>query len=186
MSNVVPVNALAASYPLGIFPWPGDAPEIFPWVCPRMRGVLCFEKFHLGKSTCRQIKRSGFEVSFDRAFSKVIQACHQAHEPESWIHPLMRNAYAEAHARGFAHSVEVWQNGELVGGLYGIDSGHFFSGESMFHRAPNAGKAGILFLVDLLKNRGDRFLDIQQLSPHMQAMGAEVWSRAQFLRAIHD
>ncbi len=184
MSNVVPVNAIAAGYPLGIFPWPGDEPEIFPWVCPRERGVLCFEKFHLGKSTCRQIKRSGFEVSFDRAFSEVIQACHRAHEPESWIHPLMRKAYSEAHARGFAHSVEVWQRGELVGGLYGIDSGHFFSGESMFHQVPNAGKAGIQFLVILLQKRGDRFLDIQQLSPHMQAMGAESWSRTQFLSVI--
>lgn len=186
ISDIVPVNALAAAYPLGIFPWPGDDPAFFPWVSPRQRGVLVLDKFHLGKSTRRQLKRSGFDISFDQAFAEVMQACHQAHEPESWIHPLMQQAYLQAHHQGFAHSVEVRQNGALVGGLYGIDSGTFFSGESMFHTVPNAGKAGIQFLVGLLRQRGDTFLDIQQLTPHMKAMGAEVWSRAEFLTPHHS
>lgn len=184
LSATVPVNALAAAYPLGIFPWPGDDPDFFPWVCPKVRGVLCFDQFHLGKSSCRQIRNQGFDLTYDRAFSQVIQACHHAHAPESWIHPLMQQAYTDAHHQGFAHSVEVWQQGELVGGLYGIDSGHFFSGESMFHKIPNAGKAAIQFLVSRLQQRGDTFLDIQQLTPHMQAMGAQVWSRSRFLMEI--
>lgn len=184
MSNVVPVDALAAAYPLGIFPWPGDDPELFPWVCPRTRGVLCLNKFHLGKSTLRQIQKADFKVTFDQAFDQVIQACHQAHQPESWIHPLMQEAYKQAHRLGFAHSVDVWQGESLVGGLYGIDSGSFFSGESMFHKIPNAGKAAIRFLVEKLNRRGDQLLDIQQLTPHMKAMGAEVWSRKRFLEEV--
>lgn len=186
LSDVVPVEALAAAYPLGIFPWPGDDPELFPWVSPQIRGVLPLENFHLGKSTKRQIQKAEFTITFDKAFADVIQACNDAHEPESWIHPQMREAYMKAHHEGFAHSVDVWKDGELVGGLYGIDSDQFFSGESMFHKIPNAGKAAIRFIVEKLQARGDTFLDIQQLTPHMQAMGAEIWSREKFLKRIHN
>ncbi len=96
----------------------------------------------------------------------------------------MQQAYIQAHQAGFAHSVEVWQDRELVGGLYGIDSGHFFSGESMFHKVPNAGKAAIQFLVEKRAALGNHLLDIQQLTPHMQAMGAETWSRKRFSDAV--
>jgi len=184
LSDVVPPEALAAAYPLGIFPWPGDDANLFPWVCPRGRGVLRYDNFHLGRSTLRQIRKAEFTLTFDTAFAEIIQACHEAHAPESWIHPIMRDSYTQAHQMGFAHSVEVWQNEKLVGGLYGVDSGHFFSGESMFHKVPNAGKAAIRFLVEKLQARGDRFLDIQQLTPHMKAMGAENWSRSHFLTEI--
>ena len=180
LSDQVPVEALSASYPLGVFPWPGEDPELFPWVSPRQRGILPLDKFHLGKSTRRQIRKAEFEITYDQAFTEIIQACHQAHEAESWIHPLMQQAYIQAHQAGFAHSVEVWQQGQLVGGLYGMDSGHFFSGESMFHRIPNAGKAAIQFLVEKRAALGNTFLDIQQLTPHMKAMGAETWSRNRF------
>ncbi|MGA0333119.1 MAG: leucyl/phenylalanyl-tRNA--protein transferase [Kiritimatiellia bacterium] len=184
ISDVVPTEALAAGYPLGIFPWPGDDPDLFPWVCPRVRGVLCLDKFHLGKSTRRQLRRADFIVTMDTCFPEIIEACHRAHEPESWIHPQMREAYTLAWRQGLAHSVEVRQNGVLVGGLYGMDSGHFFSGESMFHRVPNAGKAAIQYLVEHLKQRGDRLLDIQQLTPHMKALGAENWPRRQFFEEL--
>lgn len=184
VSNRIPVNALRASYPLGIFPWPGEDPDLFPWVTPLVRGVLPLEKFHLGKSTRRSLDRAGFRVTKNTAFRKVIEACHTAHEPDSWIHPLMRDAYTEAHQLGFAHSYEVWEGEELVGGLYGIDSGHFFSGESMFHKRPNATKAAIAFLVEERKALGNELLDIQQLTPHMERMGAEEWDRDHFLQHI--
>ncbi|MDF3129946.1 leucyl/phenylalanyl-tRNA--protein transferase [Kiritimatiellaeota bacterium B1221] len=182
LSDQVPTEALAAAYPMGIFPWPGEDPNLFPWVSPRQRGVLPLNQFHLGKSTRRQIRKAEFKVTYNKAFTQIIQSCHQAHEAESWIHPLMQQAYIQAHQAGFAHSVEVWQNEKLVGGLYGIDSGLFFSGESMFHKVPNAGKAAIQFLVEKRAARGNSLLDIQQLTPHMKAMGAEVWSRERFLK----
>jgi leucyl/phenylalanyl-tRNA--protein transferase len=145
---------------------------------------LPLDQFHLGRSSRRALQRTAFTVTFDQAFPEVIRACHEAHEPESWIHPLMQSAYLAAHEQGFAHSVEVWEGDALVGGLYGIDSGTFFSGESMFHRRPNAGKAAIQLLVEKTRIRGDRILDIQQCTPHMKAMGAESWSRNRFLRHL--
>jgi len=181
MSSQVPVEALAAGYPCGVFPWPGDDPDVFPWVCPRTRGVLPLDNFRLGKSTRRALRTQEFTVTFDQAFPEVITACHEAHLPVSWIHPEMQNAYTRAFETGFAHSVEVWEDGALVGGLYGIDSGFFFSGESMFHRRSNAGKAAIRALVERTRDRGDSLLDIQQLTPHMHALGAEAWSRNRFL-----
>lgn len=186
MSNQVPVAALAAGYPLSIFPWPGDDPELFPWVSPRIRGVLPLERFHVGRSTRRALKKQQFHVTFDRAFADIIQACHESHQPESWIHPLMQRAYIAAHHQGFAHSVEVWEDDALVGGLYGIDSGTFFSGESMFHRRPNAGKAAVMALVEKTRQRGDTLLDIQQCTPHMKVMGAENWRRSRFIEHIHQ
>jgi leucyl/phenylalanyl-tRNA--protein transferase len=186
MSNQVPVAALAAGYPLGVFPWPGDDPHLFPWVCPRMRGVLPLSEFRLGRSTRRALRKESFHVTFDEDFAGTVRLCHAQHLPESWIHPLMQEAYVSAHHQGFAHSVEVWQDGEQVGGLYGIDSGTFFSGESMFHLRPNAGKAAILALVERVRERGDTLLDIQQCTPHMKAMGAVSWRRSRFLETIQQ
>ncbi|MCC5846519.1 MAG: leucyl/phenylalanyl-tRNA--protein transferase [Verrucomicrobia bacterium] len=180
ISSEVPVEALRAGYPLGIFPWPGEDEDLFPWLAPSVRGILPFERFRLGKSTRRQLNRASFEITFDQAFPEVIQTCAHYHGHETWIHPKMVNAYTAAHRLGFARSVEVWQDGELAGGLYGIDSGFMFSGESMFHRRPNAGKAAIRALVDHLETRGHRFLDIQQLTPHMEAMGAIEIDRCDF------
>jgi leucyl/phenylalanyl-tRNA--protein transferase len=180
------VEALAAGYPLGVFPWPGDDPDAFPWVLPRMRGVLPLENFHLGKSTRRALQRSPFRVTLDQAFEQIITACHEFHLPESWIHPRMQRAYLSAYRLGFAHSVEVWEEDQLVGGLYGIDSGLFFSGESMFHRKPNAGKLAIRTLVEKLRRRGDTILDIQQLTPHMRVLGAEAWRRSRFLDHLQN
>lgn len=180
LSSEVPVDALRAAYPLGIFPWPGDHPDLFPWVCPTHRGILPLARFHLGKSTRRQLRKAAFTVTFDQAFPDIIQSCSDLRAAETWIHPKMIAAYTDAHRQGFAHSVEVWQDNQLVGGLYGIDSGHMFSGESMFHRIPNAGKAAISALIARLQSRGNRFLDIQQLTPHMQAMGAIEVDRTHF------
>ncbi len=184
MSNVVPVQALRASYPLGVFPWPGNDPDLFPWVCPSERGILPVETFRLGHSTRRQLSRLQPVVTRDRAFAEVIDACHAVRMHESWIHPKMRAAYLRAHALGFAHSWEVWVDGCLAGGLYGIETPLFFAGESMFHLRPNAGKAAIAALVEYERSRGRAWIDIQQLTPHMQALGAEEWSRDRFLREI--
>ncbi len=184
VSDNVPVAALRAAYPLGVFPWPGDRDDWIPWMCPRERGVLPLDRFHLGRSSLRNIQRAGFHITFDQAFPAVIRACADFPGRETWIHPAMVRAYTAAHREGFAHSVEVWQGGELAGGLYGIDLRGIFSGESMFHRVPNAGKAGIAALVDRLRADGRTFLDIQQLTPHMEALGAEEWPRRRYLDAL--
>ncbi len=184
VSRTVPVRALQAAYPLGIFPWPGEDPHLIPWVSPATRGVLPLDRFRLGRSSRRQIDRAGFRITRNQAFDDVIHACHHAHAPDSWIHPRMRAAYRAAHRIGLAHSMEVWQGSQLVGGLYGIDSGHFFSGESMFHHVTGAGKAAVAAQVAFGRARGDRLLDIQQLTPHMQAMGAEEWPREGFLEVV--
>lgn len=185
VSSEVPVPALRAAYSLGVFPWPGDDPDLFPWVAPLHRGILVPDQFHLGRSTRRALGRLAFRVTFDQAFSEVIQACAAAPDRETWIHPKMVDAYTEAHRQGLARSVEVWEAGELVGGLYGMDLGHVFSGESMFHRRPNAGKAAIAALVAVLASRPNGLLDIQQLTPHMEAMGAVEWPRERFQKFLH-
>ena len=185
VSSRVPWEALLPAYSLGIFPWPGDDPDLFPWVCPLERGVLPFDRLHVGKSTRRQLAKSGYRVTLDTAFEDVIRACAEAPGRETWIHPKMIRAYTQAYQLGFAHSVEVWDTqNQLIGGLYGIDTGTVFSGESMFHRRPNAGKAAILHLVEHLRTRGHTLLDIQQLTPHLAALGAEEWSRETYLRFL--
>jgi len=184
VSSRVPVEALLPAYSLGIFPWPGDDPALYPWVCPCERGVLPFENLRVGKSTRRQLAKAGYRVTRNTAFDQVIRACADFPGRETWIHPEMIEAYSLAHRRGFAHSVEVWEDDHLVGGLYGIDTGTVFSGESMFHRKPNAGKAAILHLIDHLRARGDTLLDIQQLTPHLAALGAVEWTRESYLRFL--
>jgi leucyl/phenylalanyl-tRNA--protein transferase len=185
ITSRVPVEALLPAYSLGIFPWPGDDPDLFPWVSPTHRGVLPFENLRVGKSTRRQLAKAGYRVTRNTAFREVIRACAAMPGRETWIHPKMIEAYTEAHRRGFAHSIEVWdENNNLVGGLYGIDTGRVFSGESMFHRKPNAGKAAILYLVEHLRARGDTLLDIQQLTPHLEALGAEEWTREAYVRFL--
>lgn len=189
VSRDVPPEALLAAYPLGIFPWPGDDPERIPWVCPRWRGVLPPQQFRLGRSTRRALARAGFQVTENKAFHEVIHACAKVPGRETWIHPNMIEAYTAAHRLGFASSVEVWRGDALEGGLYGIDLGPVFCGESMFHHAPNAGKAAVAHLVRRLADQAGGLLDIQQLTPHMEAMGAEEWSRAKFrehLKTLHQ
>lgn len=187
VSSRVPADALRAAYPLGIFPWPGDDPTLFPWVCPCQRGVLPFDRLHVGKSTRRQLAKARYRVTRNTAFDRVIRACADFPGRNTWIHPEMIRAYTQAHRQGFAHSVEVWdEHHHLVGGLYGIDTGTVFSGESMFHTRPNAGKAAILHLIETLQPLGHTFLDIQQLTPHLAALGAVEWTRTAYLHALQQ
>lgn len=185
VSSHVPVEALPPAYALGIFPWPGGEPDVFPWVCPQERGVLPFDRLHVGKSTRRHLDRAGYRVTMNQAFEDVISACAAMPGRETWIQPEMIRAYTRAHELGFAHSVEVRDDsGDLVGGLYGIEAGGVFSGESMFHLQPNAGKAAILHLVEVLRANGHALLDIQQLTPHLAALGAVEWTRETYLRFL--
>lgn len=183
------VANLRAAYARGIFPWPGEPTDSVPWVSPDPRAVLEFERLHVPRSL-RQARRRAegrWRFTIDAAFDAVIRACAAAPRPEqsgTWIHPPVIAAYCALHAAGHAHSVEVWEGGQLVGGLYGVDLGGVFGGESMFHLRPNASKLALLHVVDHLAARGATWIDIQQLTPHLAALGAREIRRPEFLRRL--
>ena len=185
---VTPAN-LRVAYARGIFPWPFSARHPVPWVSPGERAVLEFDRLHVPKTLRQARRRTTWSFTIDRDFKAVMAACAAAHRPGqrgTWITPAMRAGYAALHEAGGAHSVEVWDGERLVGGLYGVDAGGLFTGESMFHLAPNASKLALLHLIGHCRDRGARWLDIQTLTPHLRALGAEEVSRAEFLRLLRE
>ncbi len=176
-----------AAYRLGIFPWHIDGMPL-PWFCPEIRAVLRFSDLKIPRSLAKARRRSGHTVTIDRDFSSVISACAAAVRPDqdiTWITDDFIRVYTEGHRQGFVHSVEVWnESGELVGGLYGVDAGGVFAGESMFHREPNASKFALLYLIEHLAERGAEWIDIQMLTPHLAALGAQEIRRDEFLKDL--
>ena len=174
--NHLSTENLIHAYSNGIFPWPMSNLEQIPWVSPAKRGILRFSNLRTPRSLAKFLKKSNYYTSIDTAFEKVIDGC--ADRDETWILPEMREAYCDLAQKGLAHSVEVWSkdsntSATLVGGLYGVSIGGTFAGESMFSRESNASKIAILALIEHLKNRGLDWIDIQMVTPHMQALGAE-------------
>ncbi|MBC7932698.1 MAG: leucyl/phenylalanyl-tRNA--protein transferase [Rubrivivax sp.] len=179
-------DLLVEAYASGIFPWPVEGYPLL-WFSPPERGVLEFDALHVPRSLAREQRRAQFRFTIDRAFERVIAACavsSRADGEGTWITNEMRRGYAEFHKAGHAHSVEAWEGKELVGGLYGVDAGGAFAGESMFYLRPNASKLALLFLVEHLKSRGLDWLDIQVMTPHMRALGARLVSRDEFLERL--
>ena len=178
-------ETLRLAYRSGIFPWPHRGLPLL-WFCPPERAVLEFANLHIPRSLAKAQRAARFAFTIDSDFEAVIAACQNAKRPEqegTWITPAMKAAYIRLHRLGEAHSVEAWDTGgNLVGGLYGVDGGGVFSGESMFHTAPNASKLALLHLVEHLQSRGLPFMDIQQMTPHMAALGACEISRDDFLQ----
>jgi len=176
---------LLAAYRQGIFPWPiveGDT-EILAWYSPEPRAILELDSFHVSRRLRRRLRSGEFQVTFDADFEAVVAGCAEPRdtEPDTWITPSLAAAYQNLHELGHAHSVEVWQQAELVGGVYGIAIGGFFSGESMFHRRRDASKVGLAFLVHRLQHRGFTLFDVQQSSQHLQSLGATEIPRREFL-----
>ena len=177
-----PENLLAA-YRRGIFPWPMEGWPL-TWFSPRRRAVLEFKDLHVSRSLARERRRSRLRLTVDRAFAAVIRRCAlvpRAHEEGTWITAEVVRAYTLLHELGHAHSVEAWEGDELVGGIYGVDAGGAFAGESMFYLRPGASKLALLFLIEHLQSRGLDWMDIQVLTPHMQALGSREISRDEFL-----
>jgi leucyl/phenylalanyl-tRNA---protein transferase len=177
---------LLEAYRRGIFPWPVEGYPLL-WFSPPERAILVFEELHVPRSLARERRRSRFRFTFDEAFGRVVRACAEVerpHEDGTWITPAMVRGYEKFHRLGHAHSVEVWEGGELVGGLYGVDAGGAFAGESMFRLRPNASKLALLHLVEHLRARGLGWLDIQVLTPHMEAFGARLVPREEFLERL--
>jgi len=175
---------LLRAYCRGIFPWP-IREDIVPWCCPEERGVLDFDDLHIPRRLART--RHTFHFTIDQSFPQVITHCatvERKHETGTWITRQMISAYCELHERGHAHSVEVWEGTELVGGLYGVDACGSFSGESMFSLRSNASKFALLFLIQHLKQRGVDWIDIQMVTSHLEALGAKAIPRAEFLAKL--
>lgn len=182
------VETLRDAYRHGIFPWPHEGLPL-PWFSPRRRAVILFNFVHVGRSTRKARNSSPYTFTIDRAFPDVIAACADSRRPGqdgTWIGPDIISAYIALHRAGDAHSVEAWHDGKLAGGLYGVDSGGVFTGESMFHRAHNASKLALLFLIDHLRSRGAAWLDCQVLTPHMEVLGAREIARARFLDLLAE
>ena len=177
---------LLRAYCSGIFPWPIED-DIVPWCCPEERGILDFNELHIPRRLARTRNQSTFHFTIDHSFPHVITHCAtvaRKHESGTWITRQLIHAYCELHRLGHAHSVEVWEGTELVGGLYGVDAGGSFSGESMFSLRSNASKLGLLFLIEHLNERGLDWIDIQMVTPHLEALGAKAVPRADFLEKL--
>jgi len=188
MGEDLRVETLREAYRKGIFPWPHDGLPL-PWFSPRRRAVIFFDELHVGRSLRRVQKRAALTFTIDRDFRSVIAECAAADRPDqdgTWIAPAMIAAYTRLHEAGDAHSVEVWEGEALVGGLYGVDCGGLFTGESMFHRRTEASKLALLFLIDHLRERGATLVDCQVMTPHMEALGAREIPRARFLDALAE
>ena len=156
---------LEAAYRHGCFPWFNQDDPIL-WWSPDPRMVLFPEKLHVSRSMLKLLKKSPFEITFDKAFVEVIKA--------------MQKAYITMHNKGLAHSVEVWAESQLVGGLYGLSLGRLFFGESMFSRISNASKIGFIHLVYKLRDAGVVLIDCQMHTSHLQSLGAELIARHEF------
>ncbi len=174
---------LLHGYSAGIFPMAErrDDPEIF-WVDPRRRGILPLDRFHISRSLARRMKRGGFSVTIDTAFAAVLDGC--ADRAETWINSEIRLLYQALFMTGHAHSLEVWEEGELIGGVYGVTMGAAFFGESMFSRRRDASKLALAWLVDRLRLGGFILFDTQFVTDHLASLGAIEVSRAEYHRRL--
>jgi leucyl/phenylalanyl-tRNA--protein transferase len=176
-------DTLVRAYSIGIFPMAEarDDDSVF-WVEPRRRGVIPLDGFHLSKSLAKALKREAFVHTADADFEGVLRACAEptADRPDTWINETIVAAYTALHRRGQAHSIECWQDGALVGGLYGVKLGGAFFGESMFSRATDASKAAMAHLVARLRAGGFALLDTQFLTPHLARLGGIEISRTEY------
>lgn len=177
------VETLVEAYGHGIFPWPQEGLPLL-WFSPRERGVLDFAELHWSRRFLRALKDTSFTITFNQEFEQVIKECAHAprsHETGTWILPEMQDAYLRFHEAGYAHSVECWQAGHLVGGLYGVCVAGVFSGESMFFKVSDASKRCLFALTTELSRRGFRWMDIQMVTPVLEKLGGKYISRDEFL-----
>ena len=179
---------LLLAYQSGIFPWFEDNDPIL-WWAPNPRMVLFLEDFVVSKSMRNIINRNIFKVTFNQDFKSVISHCSQVKrngQRGTWISDEMIDAYCTLHEKGIAKSIEVWQNDQLVGGLYGIDLGHVFCGESMFSTVSNASKVAFIALVNYLKDNNYKLLDCQVYNEHLESLGCVEIDRKDFMRILNN
>lgn len=177
------VATLLSAYRSGTFPWTVNP---VTWWSPDPRTIIEFETFHASRSLLKLLRKKSFEVTVDRAFAEVMAECARTTPTRrsTWITPEFVGAYTDLHRAGHAHSVELWESGKLVGGIYGVAIGGYFAGESMFHRVPNASKAALYYLVQQLRASGFALLDIQMPTRVTLQMGATLIARREFLKRL--
>ena len=181
-------HKLLIAYQAGIFPWYSTGQPIL-WWCPDPRFVLFPPKLRVSKSMKQVFRKGIFEVSFDRDFESVVEHCKRIPrkgQDGTWITSEMQAAYLHLHHKGYAHSVEVWREGNLVGGLYGIAIGRCFFGESMFSLESNASKTGFITLVQRLEKRNYQLVDCQVYTAHLESLGAEMIARSDFIEQLQE
>lgn len=186
MGGDLSIERLLLAYRNGIFPWPIFDDDLMTWFSPDPRTVLELDAFHCSRSLAKVIRKKTFEVTINRDFSGVIQGCADpaAERMTTWITPDLMRAYNALHRAGHAHSVEVWLDGALVGGLYGVAIGGLFAGESMFSRTSNASKIALYTLVERLRERGFGLLDTQTRTDHLESLGATQIPRSTYLKRL--
>jgi leucyl/phenylalanyl-tRNA--protein transferase len=180
-------NRLMLAYKSGIFPWYNQGEPII-WYSPNPRMVLFPKELKVSKSMKQLIKSNKFRVTYNQNFEQVIAQCKSVirkNEAGTWITDEMEAAYNKLHKLGYAKSVEVWEKQKLVGGLYGIDLGTVFCGESMFSLVSNASKLAFIFLVEKLKTEGYKLIDCQVYNSHLASLGAKEIPRSQFLKYLN-
>jgi leucyl/phenylalanyl-tRNA--protein transferase len=180
---VISVELLVQAYLSGSFPMadPDEGDQIY-WHTPETRGLIPLDdKFRVPKNLMRLYKKEKFELTINRAFPEVIEQCALLRQGDTWISEEIIDVYTEMHKLGLAHSFEVWLDGELVGGLYGIAIGKAFFGESMFHKVTDASKIALVFLVEFLKEQNFQLLDCQYLNPHLLQFGAYEVTQEEYL-----
>jgi len=172
------------AYSRGIFPWYNEGEPIL-WWSPNPRTVFFVDKIRISKSMRKFLKKNEYRISFDENFDEVIKLCAKSRE-ETWISTEFIKTYTKLHREGIAHSVEVWKNEKLVGGLYGINLGKMFYGESMFSLEANTSKLALITLADFLKERDYKIIDCQVHNSHLESIGAVEISREDFLEIIKN
>jgi leucyl/phenylalanyl-tRNA--protein transferase len=179
MSGHLSAELLLEGYRMGIFPMSEnkDDPDLF-WVNPKVRGIFPINRFHLSRSLRRRLIKVDYEIKVSTAFAEVVRAC--ADRPESWINQTIFELYCTLAKKGKAHSVEVWQNGELIGGVYGVVDGAAFFGESMFSRKRDGSKIALAYLMHRLNHTGFKLFDTQFLTEHLASLGAIEISGTQY------
>jgi leucyl/phenylalanyl-tRNA--protein transferase len=174
---------LLFAYESGVFPWYSQGvPPL--WWSPNPRALMDPERLHVSRSLRRTLRQGRFEVSFDRAFGQVIAACASNREGGTWILPEMMLAYTRLHELGHAHSFEVWHEGQLAGGLYGVRRGALFAAESMFHVVTNASKVALAVCVDTMFRAGIQLFDVQFVTEHLASLGAYEVTRSEYLERV--
>ena len=183
---MIEIDVLLSAYTSGWFPM-AVAPGEIRWYSPDPRGIIPLDTFHLSRRLTRSLRQSRFDIRVDTSFRAVIEGCAAREDADGdWIDEEIINSYCALHERGFAHSVETWQDGVLVGGLYGVAIQGAFFGESMFHRVSDASKVALAGLVDRLRPRGYTLLDTQWVTGHLAQFGAVEVPRRRYLRLLDD